>query len=116
LNATGNPDAGEEWTMSKTEVGGSGSPDCSLTFSAFEPLTVTGEETAFAEEKGITYALGRRWVVKSISISGKKRVRVEGIPRDSELIKIASVLCPDVDFWDVEPDLGIRLFRSVVER
>lgn len=28
-NDTGNPDAGEEFTMSKTQDGGSGSPDCS---------------------------------------------------------------------------------------
>ena len=97
-------------------VADSAATHCSLAFSSFEPLTVTGAKTAFAEEKGITYGLGRRWVVKSISSSGKKRVRVEGIPRDSELIKIASVLCPDVDFWDVEPDPDCRLFRCVVER
>ena len=35
-NGTGNTDAGEEFTMSNTEDGGSGSPDCSLVWVTAE--------------------------------------------------------------------------------
>lgn len=85
-------------------------------FSEFEPLTISGQETAWKNERGLMYEWEGKWVVKSIAKSGKRRVRVQGKPKDADLIKIASVLCPDVDWWDVEEDSKWHLFRSVVEK
>jgi hypothetical protein len=86
---------------------------CLLAFSDFTPLAERGSLIPFG---GSLYELNNRWVAKSVTHDGMLRVRVEGKLPNKRLIEIAVVLCPHVDFWDVDPDPEFGLFRSVSQR